>query len=435
MSNRLRVLVLAQYFPPDIGGASTRASNVVKGLTRKGCRVKVVAAFPHYPHGKVPLKYKGKPIVPEQVEGIEVLRVWVPSLPHSSIGNRIFLHLCFIISSLFALPFIVGVDVIWAANPNLFSFFPAVVYGFVKGRPIVRNVDDLWPESFYELGLVKSQLMRRALDFLAWLSYAVPAVITPISYGYKRWIVEKYNVCAEKIHVIGVGVDRIHPLNADKQQKKSRFVIMYSGTLGVGYDFDIVMKSASALTKYKDIIFVIRGIGELASKLSKRIKELNLANVVLNTDFLSEDELSALLSSADVFILPMDSSPSNDDGLPAKVFEYQSYGKPMICISRGEPAAYVEETKSGLVVKPDDVEGFEDAVVRLYNDRKLASGFGLNGWLYVSTNMTVEKIGELMYNVLASIRPVGGKALAKQSLSITGTGEETEDVRKPSAKF
>ena len=53
MRNRLNVLVLAQYFPPDMGGGSTRASNVVKGLLSKGCEVKVVAAFPHYPHGNV----------------------------------------------------------------------------------------------------------------------------------------------------------------------------------------------------------------------------------------------------------------------------------------------------------------------------------------------------------------------------------------------
>ncbi|HLE75269.1 MAG TPA: glycosyltransferase family 4 protein [Candidatus Bathyarchaeia archaeon] len=400
----MKVLVLAQYFSPDMGGGSARASNVVNGLLGKGCDITVVVAFPHYPHGKVPSQYKHKAIVSERIGGAKVFRVWIPALPHSSVMNRIILHLCFFVSSLFALPFVGKVDVVWCANPNLFSFFPAVVYGFVKGRPIVRNVDDLWPEDFYELGLVQSRLMRKALDFLAWLSYAVSAAITPISPGYKRRIVKKYNICAEKIHVVEVGIDKVYPLNANKQ-KKSRFVIMYSGILGVGYDFNIVLKAARALTKYKDIIFVIRGVGELASKLKKRIKELNLSNVVLNTDFLSKDKLSALLSSADVFILPMDSAPSTEEGLPAKVFEYQAYGKPIICISRGEPAKYVEATRSGLIVKQGDAEGFAEAVVRLYKDRKLASGFGLNGWLYVSTNMTAEKIGELMYNVLASIKP------------------------------
>ena len=72
--------------------------------------------------------------------------------------KRIFLHLCFAFSSLFALPFVDNVDVVWGANPNLFSFFPSLVYGVVKHVPIVRNVDDLWPEVFYDLGYVKSRL-------------------------------------------------------------------------------------------------------------------------------------------------------------------------------------------------------------------------------------------------------------------------------------
>ena len=396
------VLVLAQYFPPDMGGASTRASNVVKGLLSKGCKVTVVAAFPHYPYGKVPVKYKGKPIVAEQVGGAKVLRVWIPALSHSSIVNRVVLHCCFIISSLFALPFVGKVDAIWAANPNLFSFFPAVVYGFVKCKPIVRNVDDLWPEVFYELGLVRSKLMRILLDFLAKLSYVVPAAITPISAGYKREIVKKYGVDAEKIHVIEVGVDGVEPLNLN-EGKKGRFVVMYSGVLGLGYDFDVVLKAARILAKDDDIVFVIRGVGELGPRLQRQIRSLNLRNVVLNTSFLPKDKLVALLGSADVFVLPMASGSFVDEGLPTKVFEYQAYGKPIICVSGGEPARYVMATGSGLVVKPKNAYGLAEAVVRLYKDRKLAAELGRNGWLHVSKNLTAEKIGERMYQVLASV--------------------------------
>ena len=403
MRGCLKVLVLAQYFPPDMGGGSTRASNVVKGLLYKGCEVKVVAAFPHYPHGNVPKKYKGKPIVPERFCGAKVLRVWIPSLPHNSIVNRIILHACFAVSALFALPFVGKVDVIWVANPNLFSIFPAIVYGFVKRRPIVRNVDDLWPEVFYELGIVRSELMRRILDFIAWISYAVPAAITPISAGYKRRIVEKYGIYAGKIHVIEVGVERVRPVSSSGRNKKDSFVVMYSGVLGLGYDFDVVLDAASLLEKNKDIILIIRGVGELAPRLKRRINKLNLKNVVLDTRFLPKDKLSALLVSADVFLLPMASASCIDEGLPTKVFEYQTYRKPIICISDGEPARYVEKTRSGIVVKPNDAYALADAIIRLYRDRQLASELGWNGWRYISENLTLERIGGRMHEVLASV--------------------------------
>ena len=399
----MKVLVLAQYFPPDIGGGSTRASNVVKGLLSNGCRVNVIAAFPHYPRGKVPVKYGGKPMVLEQAGGAKVMRVWIPSLPHSSIVNRIVLHTCFVFSSLFAFPFVGDFDVIWAANPNLFCFYSAVVYGFIKRKPIVRNVDDLWPEVFYELGLVRSALMRKTLDFLAWLSYVVPAAITPISQGYKRRIVEKYGVHPEKVDVIEVGVGRVEPLD-ESRNSGGRFVIMYSGVLGMGYDFDTVLDAASLLANNEEILFVIRGVGELAPKLRRKIGELNLGNVFLDVSFLSKDDLSTLLDSADVFVLPMASARFVDEGLPTKIFEYQAYGKPIICVSGGEPARYVEATDSGLVVRPGDTNGFAEAVLRLYRDRRFASELGWNGWQHVSTNLTAEKIGQRMHAVFTSVK-------------------------------
>jgi glycosyltransferase involved in cell wall biosynthesis len=400
MRNPLRVLVLAQYFFPDMGGGSTRATNVVNGLHRKDCDVTVVAAFPHYPHGKVPSRYKRKAIVTERFGNVKVFRVWIPALPHSSPINRVILHLCFVFSSLFALPFVGKVDVVWGANPNLFSFFPSFVYGVVKRVPIVRNVDDLWPEVFYELEYVKSKFARKVLDFLAWLSYVVPAAITPISTGYKRNIVSKYGVSPKKVHVIEVGVDDVKSLSPNKSLK-DRFVVMYSGVLGLGYDFDVVLEAARFLNKNGNIVFVIRGVGELAPRLKKRISESDLRNVFLDTRFLAKDELVALLGSADVFVLPMADMSIVELGLPTKIFEYQAYGKPIICVSGGEPARYVEASGSGLIVKPRDADGFAEAVTRLYTDRRFAAELGMNGREHVSEHLTSEKIGEQMLKVIS----------------------------------
>lgn len=391
----MNVLVIAQYFPPDMGGGSTRAINVVNGLISNGCDVTVVAAFPHYPRGNVPSQYKRKAIVSEKINDVKVFRVWIPALPHSSQINRIILHFCFVVSSLFAMPFVDRVDVVWAASPNLFGFYSAVVYGCIKRAPIVRNVDDLWPEVFYELGLVRSGLMRKFLDFLAWLSYVVPAAITPISYGYKRKIVERYGVCTEKIHVVEVGVDGVEPLNV-YECKKDRFVVMYSGVLGLGYDFNVVLEAAMILRKNKNTVLIIRGVGELSSWLRSRISSYNLNNVILDTSFLTKEKLSTLLGSADVFILPMSSLSFVEEGLPTKVFEYQAHGKPIICVSSGEPARYIEETGSGIVVKPGDYKALAEAVLYLEGNRAAAENLGVSGRRYVENNLSIEKIGSKM---------------------------------------
>jgi len=100
----------------------------------------------------------------------------------------------------------------------------------------------------------------------------------------------------------------------------------------------------------------------------------------------------------------MSSASFVDEGLPTKVFEYQGYGKPVVCCSDGESARYVQMTESGLVVRCGDPEALANAVLRLYRDRELAWELGWNGWKYVSENLTSERIGERMYSLFLSIR-------------------------------
>jgi len=399
----MKVLAISQYFPPDIGGSSTRAFNAAVGLHKKGCNVKVVTAFPHYPHGKVSRIYRKKALQLEEMDGIKLIRVWIPALPHNSIVNRVLLHLSFITSSLFALPFVGKVDVIWAANPNLFSFLPALIYSFVERKPIVRNVDDLWPEVFYDLKISQSRLLKKLLEFLAWLSYTVPSAITPISPAYKPRIIEKYKIDKNKIHVIEVGVTDAIAQSPSQKKDKDRFVVMYSGILGVGYDFENVLKAAELLKGQNDVLFVIRGIGECEFDIRRAVKRLKLDNVKLDTSFLSKSQLVCVLNSADVFLLPMRQAGAVEEGLPTKIFEYQALGKPIICSSQGEPAAYINLTRSGLVVQPGDSEALVQAIWRLYNDEKLAHELGLSGYKNVCQNLTSERIGERLYTVFVSV--------------------------------
>lgn len=385
-----------------MGGGSTRASNVVKGLLDNNCDVIVITAFPHYPHGNIPECYRLKAMVSERFGKAKVFRVWIPNLPHNTALNRVLLHFCFCFSSLFALPFIGKIDLIWCANPNLFSIFNGLLSAFFKRVPIVRNVDDLWPEAVYELGYVRSDFCKKILDVLAWFSYILPTAITPISDGYKDSIITKYHIPPEKIHVVEVGVESSNALKI-KKHSNNQFNLVYSGVLGLGYDFDVVLDAAQLLSNKLDIVFFIRGVGELAFKLKKNIAQRNLFNVVLETHFLAKDELVAFLSSADAFLLPMANFNFVNLGLPTKLFEYQSYGKPVICISSGEPAKYIKSTKSGLIVKPKDETGLVDAIVKLRSDKKLCEKLGTNGRRHVLQNVSTKKIGYRMFSLFRSI--------------------------------
>ena len=400
----MNVLILAQYFPPDMGGGATRAYNVAKGLSLNGCNVFVVAAAPHYPNGEIPAKYRWKPIVIDYIDGMKIIRTFMLPLPSKGLLNRLILFMVFIISSLFALPLIKKVDVIWAANPNILSFFPSIIYGIFKGAPIILNVDDLWPEDLYNFNLVKrDSMIFRIGEILAKIAYHKSRGITPISPGYVNVISKKYGVDVGKIHVVraGVDIDKFKPKIIEKRNE--RFCVLYSGAFSMAYDFDQVLLAAKDLEESEEIEFVLQGGGELAGYLKARVEELGLKNVKVINRILRRDEVAKLLSWADALILPLRDFGAPYLGISSKLYEYQAVGKPIICCAEGEPARYVEETRSGIVVKPGDHEALAKAVLHLRENRDVAEELGASGRRNVEKNLSIKKIGLRMMCVFQKV--------------------------------
>jgi colanic acid biosynthesis glycosyl transferase WcaI len=394
----MRVLVISQLFPPDMGGGATRAYNVVRGLVLNGCDVTVIASFPHYPYGKIPEKYRWKLILVEWMDGFRVIRTFMLPIPSQGIGKRILIFAVFTVSSLFALPLVGKIDVIWAANPNIISVFPSIIYAIIKRCPIIQNVDDLWPEELYELKMLseKSPLAKFA-ELLAKISYKISKTITPISPGYIKVIHGKYSINPNKVYVIRAGVDinKFKICNSANKCEKT-FKVLYSGAFSVAYDFDQVLLAAKLLENVKDLEFILQGGGELAPYLKARVEELKLKNVKIVDKVLSRDEVAKLLSEADTLILPLKDFGRPYLGISSKLYEYQAVGKPIICCADGQPAEYVKGTRSGFVVKPRDYEALAKVVLYLKNNPDLARKLGDSGRQYVEDNLSIERIGEEM---------------------------------------
>ena len=145
VKKKIHVVIISQYFPPDVSGGATRAFNYSKCLEQQNYQVTVITAHPHQ-HGPVTGKYRHKLILKEKMDGLEIIRVWIPSLLHSSVFNSAILNLSFLASSTFPI-FSIKPDIIFAFEPNLFSIIPAFFYSKLRGGKVIRAIDDLWPES------------------------------------------------------------------------------------------------------------------------------------------------------------------------------------------------------------------------------------------------------------------------------------------------
>jgi len=397
----LDVLVIAQYYPPDLGGSATRAQNVAKGLVLNGCKVTVIAAFPHYPEGKIPKEYRWKPVAVESHDGIRVIRTFVPPIKSVGFFRRLLLIGFFALSSLSAMPFVGKTDAVWSS-----SWIPGLVYGRVKRRPVALNEDDLTLEDLVDLKLIKEDsIVLRIAEWVYRLFLVKADVVTPISLGYVETLSKKYCVKESRIRVIRGGVDlSVFKPDFAKQKYGKKFVVLYSGTFSVAYDFEQMLRAAKVLEEVDDDVeFVLQGKGELLDCICSKVDELNVKNVRIVDKLLSREEVAELLNQADVLVLPLVEYGKPYRGMSSKLYEYQGVGKPIICCSRGLPKDYVRETNSGLVVEPGDYEALAKAVIDLKENPKLARMMGENGKKCVETEASMEAVGLRMKEVLETL--------------------------------
>ena len=397
--NKKKVLIISQYFPPDISGGGTRAYNYARCLSQQNYDVTVITAPPHL-HLPIPKEYRLKLVKKEKMHNFSVIRVKIPSLLHNSAKNRIILHLSFIFSSLFPM-FSLKPQIIFASEPNLFSIIPAFLYSKLRGGYVIRVVDDLWPEVMYERGYVKSKTIKKILDKLAHFSYTYPKIILPLTQEAKNHIQKNYEIEEKKIQVLEHGVD-INKFSINKKKPNKEFKLMYSGSLVESYNFDLILRAAEKL-KETNVVFILRGKGLLLPYLTEQKKLLMLDNLILDTELVEEDKLKEKFSQVDVFLIPLKNEYTINLSLPTKILEYEAMGRPIICCSNGAPAKFVEKTKAGLSVKCDDLTAFLDSVKKLQSNPKLCRDLGQNGRKFIEDNLTFEKIGLRLSNIITSI--------------------------------
>lgn len=398
-AKKISVLIISQYFPPDMSGAGTRAFNYTQCLTQQNYEVTVITAYPHL-HSKVPKEYRNRLMCKEKMNGFNLIRVWIPSLLHTSAKNRIILHFSFILSSLFPV-FSIKPDIIFMFQPNLFSIIPAYIYSKIRGCKVIRAVDDLWPEAFYDRGYAKSKLLKKLLHEFAKFSYAYPKYNLPVTEEIQEIMHKSYGINYDKIEILLHGIDT--NIYTFKERKRGKyFVLLYSGSLVESYDFNIIINAAEKL-KREDIKFVIRGKGILLSHIQEQKKKFNLDNLVIDTNFVPLDHISEVLSDADVLLAPMKKEFALNSTLATKILEYQAIGRPIICCSNGAPGNYVEKTKSGIRIDHEDLDAFIETILKLKSDPQLCEKLGKNGRIFVEENLTFDKIGKRLSEIIQRV--------------------------------
>ena len=164
MSDKINIVLISQYFPPEVAAGANRTFEHAKRWVNLGADVTVITCFPNYPTGNIPSKYKGLRYLVEEIEGINVIRTFTYATPNKGFFRRIIAYFSFMFSSIIQGYKKIGkANVIIASSPPYTVGLSGMILGKLKKVPFVFEVRDLWPESIIQLGQVKNKTLIKVL--------------------------------------------------------------------------------------------------------------------------------------------------------------------------------------------------------------------------------------------------------------------------------
>jgi glycosyltransferase involved in cell wall biosynthesis len=268
-------------------------------------------------------------------------------------------------------------DVVQAHNLPDFLVFAALVPRLTGSR-VILDIHDLMPEFYCSRFKGTPQSFPvRMLRWQEWLSCRFAHRVITVTDLWKDTLISR-GVPSQKCFVVMNLADPLHfqrqpdktPALAQRQESDSdSYRLLYHGTLAHRYGVDILLRAFCEVRKrIPGATLRIHGRGDFKETARALVNELGLeSSVNLTTDFLSSSELSNLIRTYDLGIVPYRRDVFTDGILPTKLLEY---------VALGVPAVVSKTTVVSRYFTDDMVEFFEcenvadltEHICRLYHD-------------------------------------------------------------------
>src|SRR5215216_5850576 len=277
----MKILLLNQSFvSPDEPG-HTRHFEMAQYLHGCGDELVIIGSDSNYQTGLRTVERKGL-YVEQVIDGVHVLRAYSAPTLHRSYFWRFISFFSFMFSSVWAALQVKDADLIMGTTPQIFQAVSAWFVAFVRRKPFLLEVRDLWPEFGVSMGVITNPVVIALGRWLERFLYARATHILVNSPAYKEYIRAK-GVPESKITYIpyGTDVDMFHPnVNgmAVRQQLglEDKFVVLYAGALGQANDIYTVLCAAKHLNEENHIRFVFWGDGKERPNLQSEAERLKL---------------------------------------------------------------------------------------------------------------------------------------------------------------
>ena len=407
----LKLLILTQYFPPEVGAPQNRLFELAVRLKNSGVDVSVLTAMPNYPKMEIHQAYQGKKYVYEELEGLKVHRSWIYVSKSKGIIKRLLNYFSFVFSSAWYGRTKIGdVDFILCESPPLFLGYSALYLKRKKNAKLIFNVSDLWPESAEKLGVVNNKYMLKMAYNLEAKLYNASVLITGQTQGICQNVNQRFP--HKKTYWLPNGVD-LNYYNPDQiiagnfrtkhTIAANDFVFLYAGIIGLAQGLEIIIETANKVKNQPQLKFVLLGNGPEKPRLMELQKHYGLTNVVF-IDSVPKSEMPSVLKSVNAAIIPLKKLDLFKGAIPSKIFESLAMQLPVLLGVDGEARElFINKGKCGLYFEPENTQELVDAILKISSDKELCNTLGVNGRNYVNENFNRDTIAEKLHNQIKQL--------------------------------
>ncbi|MFW5731414.1 MAG: glycosyltransferase family 4 protein [Desulfonatronovibrionaceae bacterium] len=393
----MHILYFHQYFNTLDAAGGTRSYEMARKLVSRGHKVTMVCSI----HGKGDIGLPGKPDDPVRkgnIDGIDVIQFNLKYSNYMSLPRRAWIFMRFALKSI-GLAMHMKYNLVFATTTPLTTGIPGIFASYLRRKPFVFEVRDLWPELPKAMGVVKNPLVLAGMSFLEWMSYRAATACIALSPGIKKGIASRSNK-DKPIAMIpnGCDLDLFQPGNRNELDLPGigpeDFVAVFTGAHGMANGLDAVLDAAAVLKKMdrNDIKLIFIGDGKLKPKLVQRAKDEGLTNCLF-FDPVPKKRLSKIVCCCNAGMMILDDVPAFYYGTsPNKFFDYIASGLPVVNNYPGWLAGMIQEHECGLAVKPRSPEELAEAFCRLADNPELCREYGQNSRKLAEKEFSREKL-------------------------------------------
>jgi glycosyltransferase involved in cell wall biosynthesis len=402
-AHKLKIALVSQYFFPDYAATGNLMTGLASGLAKKGCDIQVYTGYPSYWGIKQKCKKQ------EIFDGVTINRIFHLRLDTRTKIGSIFHGLSFFIFTLFRLLFLVDKRLLLIVTTPPFLPFIGYILKKVRNRDYIVIIHDIDPDISIKVHFIKKGLITCLWERGNRLVYKNAEKIIVLSECMADIIRSKCKDVHGKLVIIQNWEDGhfIKPMKKDENwfainnNLLDKFVVLYSGNMGLNHDLVPFVESAQYLKK-TTVEFLFIGEGAQKDKLIKKSQDLHLMNIRF-LDYQPREILPYTTTCGDVILI---SQERGTEGLcvSSKFYTALAAGKPIIALTgeNSEISKVLKEKNCGFNLSSYNPHEIAECILKLESDKEFCNQLGENSRKVFEDEFTYQKAVNKYYNIISN---------------------------------